>query len=137
MKQFFNSLVALIALVILLSISSCGNRPPQPALIGNWTMVDNWSEVPNDYAPMKEDPDYEKHHLLQQELLKDVVFFYGKEYRGTIDQNGDTANYTPYWIEEDSIIVDRQQREIIRKVDRDSLIIIRGYEYSLFVRKVS
>lgn len=137
MKQFSKSISVLIFSVGILILASCGSSHPQPQLIGNWTMVDNWSEIPNDFAPMKEDPEYEEYHLMQKELLKDVVFFYGKEFKGTIDQNGDTANYSPYIIEEDSIIVDPQQREIIRMVDKDSLLIIRGYEYSLLIRKTS
>lgn len=126
-----------LLMVVFTVLLSCSSSHPMPEIIGNWRMVDNWSLVEGDYVPRKEDSNYQAFHEMQEEQLKDFTFFYGKEYFGTVDKNGDTANFYPYVIQEDSLLFWSDQREIIRLTSEDTLLRKRGLEYQLFVRKSS
>lgn len=126
-----------LLMVVFVGLLSCGASHPKPELIGNWKMIDNWSLAEGDYVPRKEDSNYQEFHEMQQESLEDFTFFYGKEYLGTVDKNGDTANLYPYEVQEDSFLLWSDQTETIKLSSKDTLLRKRGLEYQLFVRKSS
>ncbi len=127
----------LLMMVVFVGLLSCGASHPKPDLIGNWEMIDNWSLVEGDFVPQKDDSNYQAFHEMQQENLEDFTFFYGKEYLGTVDKNGDTANLYPYEVQEDSFLMWSNQTEIIKISSTDTLLKKRGLEYQLFIRKSS
>lgn len=126
--------IGLTAFVIMY-MTACQSSHPAPDLIGKWQMIDNWSTLEDDFVPTKESEEYEKFHSEQQEALKDFVFFFGKEYYGTMDKNGDTSNFYPYIIEEDSVLTRPDKSEYFSFIDKDTLLIRYGAEHKLFARR--
>ncbi|HLS71861.1 MAG TPA: hypothetical protein VK027_09380 [Chitinophagaceae bacterium] len=127
--------IAIVSLIGSLFTGLTACKTPESKLMGNWKLVDNWSELEGDYAPRKDDTNYSTYHNYQKEALEDVVFFYGRKTTGTIDSKGDTANVYPYYIEEETKIVMPHQTVFYELKGKDTLLIKIGAESQLFIKK--
>lgn len=127
--------IGIVSIVGALLVGTIACNTPESKLIGDWKLVDNWSELEGDFAPRKDDSNYYTYHNYQKEALENVVFFYGRKMTGTIDSKGDTATLYPYYIEEESKIVMPHQTVFYELKGKDTLLIKIGAESQLFIKK--